>query len=112
MPSIPNAADAVLPTAKLRYLLDASHPQNVGKAAFFTGHGFRLDALAVLERALGAHIHGEAAVIGRPDGVRYLRDGPLETPDGRNPRLLSVWQIDVGDTKPRLITAYPRRRQT
>ena len=61
MPSIPNAADAVLPIAKLRYLLDAIHPQNIGKAAFFTGHGFRLDALDGLDRALRAHMHGEAA---------------------------------------------------
>ena len=28
-------------------------------------------------------------------------------PDGRRPRVCTVWQIDEGQTVPRLITAYP-----
>jgi hypothetical protein len=111
MTEIPSANLALITNAKLRYLLDAKHPQNGGKATFFVSHGFQMSELDALERALRAHALGEAAMITRADGVRYLRDGALETPDGRNPRIVSVWQVDLGDVRPRFITAYPRRRR-
>jgi hypothetical protein len=40
-------------------------------------------------------------------GPRYEIDGPLAAPDGRKPRLRTVWQMDKGAVAPRLITAYP-----
>ena len=42
-------------------------------------------------------------------GLRCYVDGAIETPDGRNPRVRTVWQMDLGSQYPRLITAYPRR---
>ena len=38
---------------------------------------------------------------------RYEIDGELNAPDGRQPRIRTVWQIDEGQIAPRLITAYP-----
>jgi hypothetical protein len=40
-------------------------------------------------------------------GPRYEVDGELTAPDGRRPRIRSVWQVDEGEIAPRLITAYP-----
>jgi len=40
-------------------------------------------------------------------GPRYEIEGRLVAPDGRRPRVCSVWQIDKGENAPRLITAYP-----
>jgi hypothetical protein len=40
-------------------------------------------------------------------GPRYEVEGKLDSPDGRSPRVRSVWQMDRGDVAPRLITAYP-----
>ena len=40
-------------------------------------------------------------------GPRYHVDGIIETPDGRNPKIKTVWQVDIGSNSPRLITAHP-----
>lgn len=40
------------------------------------------------------------------DGVKYVVEGALPSPDGRNPRVRSVWMIDGGRSYPRLISAY------
>jgi hypothetical protein len=34
--------------------------------------------------------------------------GALETPDGRNPLVRTVWFVGFDDLRPRLVTAYPR----
>ena len=46
-----------------------------------------------------------------PYGPRYHVDGAIERPDGRNPWVRTVWQIDLGRNYPRLITRRPRRRR-
>ncbi len=40
-------------------------------------------------------------------GPLFEVEGDLTAPDGRRPRVCSVWQLDQGETLPRLITAYP-----
>ena len=40
-------------------------------------------------------------------GPRYQVEGRLKAPDGRSPRVRSVWQLDHGEVEPRLIKAYP-----
>jgi hypothetical protein len=40
-------------------------------------------------------------------GPRYEVVGELMAPDGRRPRVRTVWQLDHGQVAPRLITAYP-----
>ena len=54
--------------------------------------------------------HEVATTIETSHGPRYYVDGIIETPDGRNPFVRTVWQVDSGSDYPRLITAYPRRR--
>jgi hypothetical protein len=45
--------------------------------------------------------------VGTDYGMRYSVDGTIETPDGRSPGVRTVWQVDTGDGRPRLVTAYP-----
>jgi len=40
-------------------------------------------------------------------GPRYELEGEVASPDGRRPRVRTVWQVDQGEVAPRLITAYP-----
>lgn len=40
-------------------------------------------------------------------GPRFEVEGELRCPDGRRPRVRTVWQLDQGEVAPRLITAYP-----
>lgn len=42
-----------------------------------------------------------------PFGTRYVVEGPLMTPDGRNPLARSIWFIEVGGDAPLLVTVYP-----
>jgi hypothetical protein len=39
--------------------------------------------------------------------VRVTVDAPMAVPDGRAPRMRTVWKVDAGQTFARLITAYP-----
>jgi hypothetical protein len=42
-----------------------------------------------------------------PFGVHYVIEGPLATPDARNPNVRVIWIVDDGDNVPRLVSAYP-----
>ena len=39
-------------------------------------------------------------------GVKYVIDGPLQTPDGRNPSVRAIWFVETGEKQPRFVTAY------
>ena len=42
-----------------------------------------------------------------PFGRRYVIEGAMETPDGRNPSVRAVWFVRTGEDVPRFVTAYP-----
>lgn len=54
--------------------------------------------------------HEVARVVETAYGSRYHVDGTIETPDGRNPVIRTVWHVDTGSVHHRFITAHPRRR--
>jgi hypothetical protein len=91
------------------YLLDTAHQYGASKAHFFLGFGFTLGNWEALARAF--HDHGQQFDVTEqtetPFGPRYEVEGKLPTPDGRNPHVRTVWQVDKGQLAPRLITAYP-----
>ena len=91
------------------YLLNPDHRYGTSKARFFGSFGFRRDAGEVLRDALREHGRRWEIkrVIDTGFGPRYEVEGELETPDGRRPRICTVWQLDTGQSTPRLITAYP-----
>ena len=107
---LPNARSASIADAKVRdYLLHASHPNNGGKADFFTRFGFSRTRWIELRDALLEHARANLVeqVQRSPYGTRYRVRCDLQTPDGRNPCIKTVWVIDATAANPTLVTAYP-----
>src|SRR5262245_59121938 len=107
---LPNLEQAVVPEEKIiNYLLSATHRDGRHKAAFFLGFGFRLEVWTELAAALRNHARAHDVVKEEPSpfGVRYVIEGSLAAPDGRAPRVRTVWFIDTGHDVPRFVTAYP-----
>lgn len=107
---LPNAATAVVEKRKIvEYLLCRSHVDGAGKAEFFIRHGFKLERWQVLADALRRHgqQHEVTNAVESPFGFRYSVDGELQTPDGRNPTVRTVWIIEKVEDRPRLVTAHP-----
>lgn len=88
------------------YLLSPTHPDGWTKAQFFMRFGFRPDAWQKLADALQevGVSNLVIAVAESPHGARYTVDG---VPDGRTPRVRTVWIVEPGSSGPRLITASP-----
>lgn len=112
---LPNAEGAYTDEAKVAgYLLDPEHPRNEGKAEFFFRHGFAREAWEVLEEALLHHAREGRLTETQdgPHGAKYVVEGPIASPDGRGPRVRSIWIVEsgTGSLAPRLVTAYPERR--
>lgn len=111
---LPNAEKAEVPEAKITgYLLSFVHEDGRSKAAFFTRFGFSASEWPVLASALTTHAieHAVAKVEDSPFGTRYVIEGVIHTPDGRNPKVRSIWFIEHEDMTPRFVTAYPLRRK-
>lgn len=93
----------------VNYLLNPAHRYGASKARFFSAFGFRPEAWEVFQAAL--RDHGQRCEVTRVTetgfGPRYEVEGELTTPDGRRPRIFTVWQLDKDQVAPRLITAYP-----
>ena len=107
---LPYAARARVERDKIvEYLLSVSHPDGRSKARFFARFGFSLGKWRAFERALKKHgkTHDVSASVESLHGTRYSIDGPLETPDGRNPKVRTVWVLAKRSKSPRLVTAYP-----
>ena len=110
---LPNAHRAVVEQEKITSYLLSVTLDDWSKGDFFLRFGFSADNWQAFAEALilqGA-THEVVRVTESPYGLRYHVDGIIETPDGRNPRIKTVWQIDAGTDYPRLIMARPLRRQ-
>ena len=107
---LPNAERAVVPQQKIAgYLLSISHRDGHSKAAFFLRFGFSANVWQGLAEASRPHAidHEINAVEDSPFGTRYVIEGVILSPDGRNPTIRSVWFIEAGEEAPRFVTAYP-----
>jgi len=107
---LPNAKQAVVEHEKIiGYLLNPQHRFGASKARFLAQFGFRPEEWTVLADALREH--GRRYEVSKMKetgfGPRYEVEGELLCPDGRQPRVRTVWQMDKGQIAPRLITAYP-----
>ena len=107
---LPNASQARVAREKVTGYLLAENPESGGgKPGFFVRFGFSAEDWQTLADALKAvaSAHEVALVEETEFGVKYVIEGRLDTPDGRNPRARTIWQIDWGSDYPRLISAYP-----
>jgi hypothetical protein len=106
---LPNAAQATMDPRKItHYLLVPDHPDNGGKAKFFTDRGFNQNNVADFQAALLAHpVNNEVhKTMKSAVGTKYIVHCNLKTPDGKDPCIRTIW-IDDGGGPPRLVSAYP-----
>ncbi len=107
---LPYAHIAIVDREKIdEYLLNLRHRYGASKARFFLEFGFQMDEWEVFAEALREHAQRHEISVVRQTrwGPRYEIDGELKAPDGRRARIRAVWQVDVRQIAPRLITAYP-----
>jgi len=107
---LPNADLAVVDRAKItEYLLNPEHPDNGGKAAFFVALEFSHSDWETLANALRrlALTSDVTESMETVHGKKYIVDGELENPAGKEARVRSILIIDAGTDFPRLVTAYP-----
>jgi lysophospholipid acyltransferase (LPLAT)-like uncharacterized protein len=107
---LPNAENAIIPSDKLTdYLLSQSHLIGRWKARFFLSIGFRETKVDELKDALiNVAKNGEVkATITTEFGVKYVVGGVILGPGGRRAAIRTVWVVETGQDRPRLVTAYP-----
>jgi hypothetical protein len=108
---LPHADIAIVPRNKIvGYLLSTTHNHGRHKAAFFLRFGFDsrswttfADSLRQLALTCDVLAEEESAF-----GTRFVVDGRIESPDGRDPSIRTIWFIETGESIPRFVTAYPR----
>ena len=109
---LPNAEKAVVERDKLvDYLLNAAHPDNGGKAAFFEGLGFCRAEPETLAKALRelARQAEVTRIATSPHGRKYVIVGQIKSPIGKAADVQTIWIVDKGRNVARLVTAYPRK---
>ncbi len=107
---LPNIEFAQVDQSKVvDYLLNTEKMPGAAKARFFKAFGFQSDSWEQMASALVDHAFENPIVREHESrfGIKYEVEGSIKTPDGRNPRIWTVWQIDKDRLAPRLITAYP-----
>ena len=110
---LPNSKEAYIPSAKLHdYLLSLSHSGGKGKAKSFREFGFDEATVGLLESGLLA-VARQGEITQQPKtsfGTKYVVDGSLLTPTGVVVNVRTVWIVEIGETSPRFVTAYPRSK--
>ena len=111
---LPHADRVEIPQAKVvQYLLSSTHRAGRGKAAFFSAFGFQVSAWEALADALQQQAKDNAVTFSEdtPFGTRYIIEGPLPSPNGRQLQVRTVWFIDKVGQVPRFVTTYPLKRR-
>ena len=107
---LPNADQAIVQEPKItRYLLDLTSPKGKSKAVFFRAFGFTIEQWQVMADALKQHATAHEVTSTEADehGTRYVIEGVLHTPDGRNPQVRAVWISREDEPNPSFVSAYP-----
>ena len=86
----------------------------ISKAEFFLQFGFSQEKWETLADALRQHAsQNEIVKTERSDfGIKYVIEGILPSPDGRNPVVRSIWFIKNDTKEPYFVTAYPLKGKT
>jgi hypothetical protein len=109
---LPNANKAAVDREKIAdYLLNPAHPDNGGKAEFFTQLGFHRDRWEILATALKLLVVSSEVVFvsESPHGKKYIVAGRIQSPGGKSPLVQTIWIVDKNRDAARLVTAYPRK---
>lgn len=92
-----------------RYLLNSTHKVGGPKSVFFRAFGFSTDQWEIMAAALAQHPDNNPVEKTITDqwGLTFVVRCNVETPDGRNPCILSVWIVRRGRSDAEFVTAYP-----
>lgn len=108
---VPDAEHAIIAPEKLTdYLLNPVHRRGAAKARLLLSLGYQREnperlANDLRRDHLTQPIHGRSY---NAYGECFEILAPIDTPSGRRVRFQSIWQIDHGTDRPRLITMYAR----
>ena len=110
MMKLPHGDEALVEDGKLRdYVLNPRHPVGRHHARLFERLlGIRVSNAEFLKEALRAaagskDVHSEVVT---PYGRKYEVRFELTGPSGRSRRVVSVWIVDEGSDRPRLVTCF------
>lgn len=107
---LPNSEHAYIPLEKLtKYLLSETHQDGRAKAKLLKHLGYSHDNPEVLAADLLAiATTGEVKqIISSAHGIKYVIEGPLQSPTGLQRSIVTVWIVEFQETRPRFVTAYP-----
>jgi len=108
--NLPNAKNAIISEEKLAgYLLDVFHRRGGSKAKLLISLGYDPQHWQVLSDDLRRQ-HLTAEVIEQRETAwctRFEIVAPLTGPTDDTVLFRTIWQIDLGTDRPRLITMYP-----
>ena len=107
---LPNGANVLIPMPKVtQYLLSSAHTVGRTKARFFQSVGYQRANPSVLAAGLRtiARMGEVSDIVQTRHGTKYIVNGDLLTPSGSVVRIRTVWIVEAGSEKPRLVTAYP-----
>lgn len=111
---LPNAKLAKIAESKIvDYLLSHTHRLGRHKAALFEKFGFTIEKAYVLEKRLKELVLKNEVVAMEDSifGTRYVVEGDLATPSGRELCIRSIWFIKRGEKVPYFVTAYAAKRR-
>ncbi|MEJ7823651.1 MAG: DUF6883 domain-containing protein [Chitinophagaceae bacterium] len=106
---MPNNEQSIVVDKKItEYLLSDSHEIGKHKANFFKRFGFDISDIETFKHSLIQHsVEREIEQTKNTEyGNKYELKCEFQTPDERNPCIVTVWIIENGKQKPTLITAY------
>jgi filamentous hemagglutinin len=107
---IPNNNQSLVADNKITdYLLSETHGKGKYKADFFKSFGFEISDIETFKASLIQHSKDRDIVEIKYSafGKKYELKCAINTPDKRNPCVVTIWIIEVGQETPILVTAYP-----
>lgn len=108
---LPNNKQSFVAEKKITdYLLSELHEIGKHKADFFKRFGFDISDVETFKSSLIQHsIDRDIEQTKDSDfGIKYELKCEIQTPDKRNPCIVTVWIVENGQEEPKLITAYPK----
>lgn len=109
---LPHRKNAIIRKTKLaEYLLSLEHEKGKSKAKFFRGIGFTETNIKEFEQALlKIGKSNEVVEVDREKleyVVKYVIFGLINSPNGKQYKVKTVWAIESGSKIPHLTTALP-----
>lgn len=107
------AVTFVHPDKIAKYLLDPGSDDGAAKCAYLTSYGFTAEDPFELARALEEHVcESNFERIEESDwGRKFIFDGPLPAPNGRDATVVTVWMQDPCEPHiMKFVTSRPSRR--